>query len=259
MTGDKMSELMLINPRARKARGKKKAAPSRKHNPAPAKKRRTKRRHNPVVVASAKRGTKRRHNPISSNTMTDQLKNAFMGGLGGLVVDVVAGKIIPKLPAPMQGGYMGKVLKVGLAFGLGALAQKSKMLKGSTATALVEGALTVEMYDLIRNVAHTAMPNLAMGEYLPSGEYIPTSEYVPTDGADDYDFSGATTDKLLSGSGDRNRSDATFLSGDDDEFNGLDDGLGDYDDEMNGMADDFAGVDSPFDGSYARFPSSYNI
>jgi len=269
-----MAELMLVNPRTRKSRTKTagaKKTSARKHNPTDAEKAAARKRRRKLLNKTAhvkgyypnpkKHRTKRKHNPLGGSTMSAQLKTAFMGSLGGLAVDVVAGKLIPKLPASLQGGYMGKVVKVGLAFGLGALAQKTSMLKGATAAALVEGALTVEMYDLVRNVAKTAMPNLALGEYVPTGMYLPVS------GDDGIDFlSGATSDRLLSGTGDRTRSDATYLS--EYVYDGLDDGLGESEidgaDDLDGFEQDFSGAldihDGVFAGAeYVEYPSPYNI
>lgn len=225
-----MAQLMLVNPRKRRA--KKTAAPKRKTRA------RRARRSNPVGRARAAharpvRRHRRRRNPVSGgHGIAAQLKNAFSGAVGGLAVDILAGFITPKLPVSMQGGYMGKVVKVGLAVAFGMVAKKSGLVKGPMAARMVEGAMTVELYDLTRNVFASAMPNVRLAGNDGMGEFIPMSEYIPVGGEDS--FAGATADRLLAGGDD-------YLAGD----------------YMDGIADDFAGME---DGAMAAlYPNPYDM
>jgi len=125
-----MPELLLLNPRRRRktarrnpvaAKVRRRSNPrrrvARRRNPinrwkilgAPmSNPRRRRRRHNPIGLRRAHHTSRRRRrNPIglpgmSARGMLGQFKDAFVGGAGSLIVDMVMGRINPYLPASLQ-------------------------------------------------------------------------------------------------------------------------------------------------------------
>jgi hypothetical protein len=150
----------------------------RKHNPHRAKHHRRKRR---AVAVSNPRRRKRRHNPrrhrarhrrhrnprfgVSRSDLTGQLMPAAIGGVGALINSVILGYVAPLLVpiVPfMTTGYGLHALRIGSSLGLGILGKKFGGAKGAQAG---EGALTVAMYLLFRDVAVAFAPTLPLGDY----------------------------------------------------------------------------------------------
>jgi hypothetical protein len=193
-------EIAVMNPRRSKRRAKKrKGNPSMKRNSKgrfvkrgrASNPRRKRRRHNPkahkirrrkrrAVAVSNPRRKRRRHNPrrhrararrrnprfgISRNDIVGQLMPAAVGGAGALLNSVLLGYVAPMLVpiAPfLTTGYGLHALRIGSSLGLGILGQKFGGRHGRQAG---EGALTVAMYLLFRDVAVSFAPTLPLGDY----------------------------------------------------------------------------------------------
>jgi hypothetical protein len=111
-----MAQMLLINPRKRRAAAKKRPAAKRAKRKVVARKRtyapnplpmaKVKRRVRRATVA-AKRSIRRRRNPISMGGLnmrgiTSMFKDALIGGAGAVSVDVLMGQINKFLPASLQ-------------------------------------------------------------------------------------------------------------------------------------------------------------
>ena len=178
-----MAELLLVNPRRRKRR----KSSSRRRRKSAA--RRTYRRRRRAVAVAAPRRRRRRsvarvsfrrrrRNPslrgitgsLKSN-LVPALKGGFIGALGGLGVNLVLGQVSSRLPAALQTGWgkvgvkLGAALLVGLAGGY--------ILKGR-GRALTEGAMTVTLYDVLKEQFAGVFPSVPLGEYLT---YAPVVGY----------------------------------------------------------------------------------
>lgn len=212
-----MAEMLLINPRRRKARKARKApsaaqrraraafaaASRRRRNPvAAAPKRRVSRRRNPIS-ASIKRATRRRRNPISlgggSASYMGMIKAAVVQGAGAVAVDVAFGQINKFLPASMikiPGTVgVGDAVKAVLTVALGKALNKAT--RGLSMKA-AQGSLTVQARDLIASFVPASMPlgyyasgkvvqgnsrvgpnvRAGMGQYLPPGQTAMLNRYV---------------------------------------------------------------------------------
>lgn len=169
-----MSELLLINPRRR--RKAKRSSPKRRRNPVHAKsthnrRRRVHRMSNPVAPLRRRRhrvSAVRHHNPrrrkhgyrrnpiagLSVNSIMGMTKDAAIGAVGALAVDVAYGYVKGWLPASMQSpndatgsvNPMYFLAKGGVAVLLGVLGKKLTNKAGHMA----QGSLTVTMYDLLK-------------------------------------------------------------------------------------------------------------
>lgn len=155
-----MAEMLLINPRKRRAGAKRtrRASAKRKHNPltivsAHAPKRR---RRNPIAARAgmAMRRIKRRRNPISlgvsrADFMSD-IKAALVGAGGAVAFDLLYGQINPRLPASLQTNPtavgMGDAVKAAITVILGKVLSRST--KGMSRK-LAQGSLTVQAHGLI--------------------------------------------------------------------------------------------------------------
>jgi hypothetical protein len=194
-------EIAVMNPRRSKRRAKKrKGNPSMKRNKKgrfvkrASNPRRKRRRHNArkvhhrkfrrrnarAVIDNPRRRKRRRHNPrhhyrskrrrnprfgISRGDITAQLMPAAVGGLGALLNSVVLGYVTPMLVpiVPfMTTGYGLHALRIASSLGLGILGKKFGGRHGQQAG---EGALTVAMYLLFRDVAVSFAPMLPLGDY----------------------------------------------------------------------------------------------
>lgn len=171
-----MAELLLINPRKRRAAKKTAKRRTRRvrRNPitvVSAPKRRVVRRRNPIGLGRiARRGRARRRNPISMNTsgIVGMLKTAAIGGAGAVAVDALMGYVAPYLPASLKqnGSAVGKVGvydAIKMAITIAAGEGLNKVSKGYSRK-LAAGALTVQMSDIIRTFVPTTM---TMGYYSP--------------------------------------------------------------------------------------------
>ncbi len=168
-----MDEVLLLNPRRRKARRAKShsaAAPrrrrARRRNPvALAAPRRVSRRRNPIAnlgrhrrrrrnPITLRRVTRRRRNPISlggvsAKGIISQFKDAVIGGAGSLVVDVLMGKVNAYLPASLQTTQsvgVGDAVKAVLTCILGSVL--SKPTRGLSRK-MAAGALVVQARDIM--------------------------------------------------------------------------------------------------------------
>jgi hypothetical protein len=171
-----MAEMLLINPRRRKARRAapaRKRAPSRRRasrrrNPAPAlaySPVRRRRRLNPLRAHAARRHTRRRRNPIggsasfSSRSIMGMLKEALIGGVGAVGMDLIQGQVNPMLPASLQTQPntvgAGDAVKAALTVALGVLLKKPTR---GLSVKMAQGALTTQVRDLIAVNLPTTMP-----------------------------------------------------------------------------------------------------
>lgn len=179
-----MAEMLLINPRRRRARKARKAGRSaaqraatrrlvamnrsrrrsRRSNPAPAavvamnpRRRRMARRSNPV------RMIRRRRNPamlggFNFRTVVSAMQDALIQGGGAVAMDLLHGQINRFLPAmlqrtPGQVG-LGDVVKASITVLVGtALRGPTRGLSMKAAT----GSLTVQAYDIVKNLLPSTM------------------------------------------------------------------------------------------------------
>jgi hypothetical protein len=156
-----MAEMLLINPRKRKA-----ARKARRANPI-AKRRVMRRRKNPI--AAVKRRVMRRRNPISMGMgggyMT-AIREALMGGAGAVAMDLVFGQVNKFLPATLQktpgtvgtGDAIKAVLTVFIGHAL------NKPTRGFSKKA-AQASLTVQAHDIIKSFVPATM---TMGYYSPA-------------------------------------------------------------------------------------------
>lgn len=176
-------ELLLINPRKRKAKRTTTRRKARKHTT------RSRRRSAPVVVManpsprrrrsrlSALRSKVRhvrrkyRRNPLprfSLGAITTMAKGAAVGAAGAVAVDVLYGYAKSMLPASMQSPTDGAGINPMYFLGKGALAVAVGVLGRkltSHAAAMAEGSLTVQAYQLMSAM----MPaSIAMGYASPA-------------------------------------------------------------------------------------------
>lgn len=168
-----MEELLLVNPRKRRAKSPKRRRTAaqrratakmiaanrsrRRSNPVSAlanpRKRRTRRR-NPVA-ANPRRTRRYRRNPIGGN-ITNMLTASVQGAAGAMVVNA-AYNFLP-LPDMLKTGVMSSVTKGALAVGLGMFG--GKVLPGRVAAEMAKGALTVTMYDALKGVVDGVVSGL---------------------------------------------------------------------------------------------------
>ena len=162
-----MAEMLLINPRKRRAT-KKRVTRARRRNPMHTMnpKRRT-RRKNPMsamrrrVMHSARRRT-RRSNPIlggmGGNYMS-MIREALMGGAGAIGIDLVFGQVNKYLPASMQktAGTIGAgdAIKAIATVFIGHMLNKPT--KGFSRKAAMS-SLTVQAYEIMKGFVPASMP-----------------------------------------------------------------------------------------------------
>ena len=171
-----MAEMLLINPRKRRASRKthtqaKPRVVHRRKNPLTA----TRRRKNPLslhkrVMHVASR--RRRRNPISlgsGGSYMNQIKAALIGGAGAVAVDVAYGQIQSYLPASMQkvAGQVGTgdAVKAIITVALGKLL--SKATKGMSAKA-AQASLTVQAHDILKTFVPTSVTMGGLGYASPA-------------------------------------------------------------------------------------------
>lgn len=194
-----MSEVLLVNPRRRRARKKvarrrprKRAAARRRRNPIgpyarranpvrrrrrPARKRRASRLG--MYVANPRRRTRRRRYRKNPMTMRSVLNNlvipAAQAGAGAVLLDVAWGYV--PIPDNIKNGAMRHVAKgvgaIVLGWGVGQFASK-KM--GDT---MAMGALTVTFHAAFRELTQQFLPNVNLAYYSagPTAGYDPALGY----------------------------------------------------------------------------------
>jgi hypothetical protein len=168
-------EMLLINPRKRRASSKRGAKAVRRVGA----KRRVTRRKNPIAAVSAIKRRIRRHtakravsrrrrrNPISMGSMTrglvPMLKTALLGGAGAVGIDLLMSKLNDSLPDSLKAGIepgVNDALKAGLTILLGrALSKSTKGLSEKMAA----GALAVQAANLVRFTLNKYQPGLLAG------------------------------------------------------------------------------------------------
>ena len=170
------NEILLVNPRRRRKAVAKRRAPVRRRK-AP-----TVRRRKAARNPSARRVRRRvRRNPIALKGLMPQLQTAAGGALGGLGLSIALGYL--PIPANLKAGALGYVTKGALAFGLGMLAKN--FTRAGTAARLTEGALTVVMYEAMKDGVQRFAPQVPLGMYMndPSLGYY-GSGWNPEEDAD---------------------------------------------------------------------------
>lgn len=90
---------------------------------------------------------------------------AFPGAFGALALDVALGYI----PLPITTPLMGYVVKGIGAIGIGWAANASRLVKGTTANQMTQGALTVMIHGALKQSMAQFAPQILMGEYLTNG------------------------------------------------------------------------------------------
>lgn len=185
-----MAQLMLINPRKRRASSKRKAAaPKRrrtykrvaaKTNPvAPIRRR----RHHRVAV-KARHHRRIRRNPIGLGGIGGQLMNAGIGAVGAVAVDTIYNYL--PLPATMKVGAVGTASKVALALAVGILGKK---LVGNSAEKMAAGSLTVIAYDLVKSFMPPSLPAPVISPAVSGLGYMSpgiNGGYLPQQGMGEY-------------------------------------------------------------------------
>jgi len=179
-----VAELMLVNPRRRKARKSvHRRTRARRHmtalqrkyfGPRRAKRRTTRRRVETLAVNPRRRHKRRlthlRRNPRRSLGMgsmksfiNSTLVPASVGALGALGTDILIGYVAPKLPASLGSGIALSLVKIAGAVGVGYAAGMFMGRKyGEEAMA---GAVTVQLFDIVKTYMQGAMPSLPISGY----------------------------------------------------------------------------------------------
>lgn len=165
-----MAEMLLINPRRRRATSKRRV---HRRTHAVAAPRRHRRRRNPLenpiglrrLHARRRRhvGARRRRNPIAvrglgRGAIMQLLQNAMLGGAGAVAVDVLMGQIKGFLPAAMQRtpGKIGVGDAVKAAITIAAGEMLNKPTRGMSRK-MATGALTCQMRDMIASFVPVTM------------------------------------------------------------------------------------------------------
>lgn len=192
-----MPQMLLVNPRARrKARRNPVSTVKRAANPK--RRRRAHRAHNPVAPLRRKimarknpaRGVRRRRrNPIGMGALTntrtwmDMLKNAGIGAVGSVGVDILMGYIKPHLPTSLQPNMASTApdvydaLKAGVTVVAGILLDKPT--KGLSKKA-AQGALTVQFAQLLTQVLPAGIvPATGLGYAVPGAVIRGSSRIAP--------------------------------------------------------------------------------
>lgn len=162
-----------VHKRRRKRRASSVAAPRRRrtkrYGVATVKRRR---RKNPIHRRSHRRH--RRSNPFSVRGLTHSLMPAAVGAAGAVALDVAYAYATPYLPASMQTGMVGSLVKLAAAFGLGIGARK--FLGREKGNAIMLGALTVTGYGVIKPMIAQFAPSIkglsGYADYTAMGAYM---------------------------------------------------------------------------------------
>lgn len=186
-----MSKVLVVNPS--KAKGKKKPAA---------------REFNFPVIAAAKRKQGRKRNPgpavsvrgAAPSSIGGQVKNAALGAVGGIGLDMAMGLVAKRAPSNLTAGPARHLLKAAVALGLGVIG--TKVFKSGMVGTMVQGGLTITLHDAAKEML---LRNMGMGEYIDGhvtdlGEYIEGAEAIPYQAetmAGDFDMNGAEEDAHL--------------------------------------------------------------
>lgn len=174
-------EIVLVNPRRRKRRKN----PARKSVARRSKRSisRRRRKRNPAVSVKRSMRRRRRRNPLNTTSLKTDVISSATGAIGALSLDVAFG-FLP-LPDTVKTGQMGNIAKAAGAVGLGMLTEK--MLGKKAGHDVTRGTLTIVGYNILKDLVQTAMPTLALGEYVQP--YNTFGEYLnPPDTQDSFGF-----------------------------------------------------------------------
>jgi hypothetical protein len=159
--------LLLINPRRRRKTVSRNPRRRRAVNPLHAARKRYRRK---IYATNPRRRTRRyRRNPapaLNVQNIVGMFTDALQGAVGGVALNATW-NLLP-LPAMLKTGLPAHLTKGLVAIGLGAVARP---VLGRVAGKMAEGALTITMYEAVKDVAGQ------MG--MPLGYYTP----VPVTGA----------------------------------------------------------------------------
>jgi hypothetical protein len=186
-----MAEMLLINPRRRKARKTtakrrvRRASSARRRNPIAAVARRVMRRRNPIG-AMTRRVMRRRRNPIGMggrlgmSSVIGMVREGLMSGVGAVAFGVVHGQIAKFLPAALRvvPGRIGAgdAVKALITVVLGqALSGVTRGFSKKAAAA----SLTVQMHDLVKGFVPAALPLGGLGYMSPAGIAMGTNRIGP--------------------------------------------------------------------------------
>lgn len=187
-----MAEMLLINPRRRKAarkatskrRVRRASTARRRRNPIAAVARYTRRRRNPIGLMK-RRVMRRRRNPIGMGRMgvgsvVSMVREGLMSGVGAVAFGVVHGQIQKFLPAALRvvPGRIGAgdAVKALITVVLGqALSGVTRGYSKKAAAA----SLTVQMHDLVKGFVPAALPLGGLGYASPAGIAMGTNRVGP--------------------------------------------------------------------------------
>lgn len=148
-----MAKMLLVNPRRRRAR--KKVTRKRRRNPVRAVRRR-------AAPVKRRRRVARRSNPsFRAANVKQSLTVAAHGATGAIALDMALAYL--PVPAQLKGGMVGRIVKGAGAIALGVVA--ANFVKASTAQRMAEGALTVQMTGLFKEVIGNFAPGINLGMY----------------------------------------------------------------------------------------------
>jgi len=170
------SELLLLNPRKRRATRKTRARRVRR-NPVAKLSAMTRRKRNPAhkMANLRSRVMRRRRNPATRPTLGNiggQVMQAATGAVGALAVDAVMGQVNNFLPATLKTQYVYPIVKMGAAIGLGMVASRVLPRHGAT---MAMGSMTVTMRDFLKSMLPVGV---AMGYVNPG--YVPGTGTMAT-------------------------------------------------------------------------------
>ena len=186
-----MAEMLLINPRRRKARKttakrrvRRASTARRRRNPIAAVARYTRRRRNPIGMMK-RRVMRRRRNPIGMGrvgmgSVVSMVREGLMSGVGAVAFGVVHGQIQKFLPAALRvvPGKIGAgdAVKALITVVLGqALSGVTRGYSKKAAAA----SLTVQMHDLVKGFVPAALPLGGLGYASPAGISMGTNRVGP--------------------------------------------------------------------------------
>lgn len=180
-----MAQLMLINPRKRRAT-KRKTATSRKRrtykraSAAPATS--IVRRRRSALRGVARRSRRVRRNPIGVNGIVGMVTDAGIGAAGAIGVDLLFNAL--PLPVSLKAGHAGTAAKAATAILVGTVGKK---VLGRTAEKLAAGALVVQAYQLLQSFMPISAPSLGFVNAGMNAGYMPQSTMgMELDGLGEY-------------------------------------------------------------------------
>lgn len=202
-----MAHVMLVNPRRRKSRSRRKMSakqakyfsrnPRRRRKSRRTVSRTRSRRRTMSMVVNPRRRARRsrrragffKRNPLSIGGNSDFMKSlmpAAIGAVGALGVDMALGAIQPNLPEELQSGAAGTALRFGGAIVVGWAAGKVTGSK-KIGNEVMAGALVVTIYDMVKSymttgdISGTSMSGYNMGWVNPAPSMGAYSGYPDMD------------------------------------------------------------------------------